>query len=408
VLKKIILGFVMAILLAGCAATPPPAPRSTASVPVPTASPGQAVSPDQAASTPVAPVQQRPKATGTLEDAHYHMVRGMAAIEMAKSEAELAMAEDEFRIATEIAPQMANAWFNLGKTQSQLGKYGDAIASYRQYLECAPDAEDAPKVRNEIIKLEFRQEVAAKIQSRAGAWIGEDGAFYNLTLDGNRMTLKTKQHYIPIDEIRTSYSITGNAPLRFPSTAEYQLVFQGNRLTGTWTRSPVQADKCPVPADTSGVTGELFDLEGKMVLTHERTSFHAATIMSLFGDDTCKGVTSRGRTSVKETIYGPLAKGGLGVEPYGLQSWWDGGFSAVQDGWQGRLAIGVKPDTPAYLAGLRNMDEILAIDGVPVKSLSAGQAIVRLRGEPGSTVTLEVWRKTTKEQFTITMTRSAV
>ena len=399
--KIAIFGFLLLVLLAGCASAPPPATKTIAPDAVATITQGPAIAVQP---TPV----QRPKATGTLEDAHHHMIRGMAAIEMAKSEAELGLAEDEFRMATEISPQLANAWFNLGKTQSQLGKYGDAIDSYRQYLVYAPGAADAQNVRNEIIKLEFRQEVAIKIQSRAGTWIGADGAFYQLTLDGNRMTLKTSQHYIPEDEVQASYSLAGNSPVRHPCAAVYQLVFQGNRLTGTWTRGPVQSDKCTVPADTSGVSGELFDTEGKMVLNHERTSFHAATQMSILSDDYCKEVTTKGRASVQEIIYGPLGKGGLGIKPHGLQSWWDGGFSVVHDGWQGRLAVRVTQDTPAYVAGLRDMDEILAIDGVPVKSLSAGQAIVRLRGEPGSSVTLELWRKKTNEQFSITLTRIAV
>ena len=37
------------------------------------------------------------------------------------------------------------------------------------------------------------------------------------------------------------------------------------------------------------------------------------------------------------------------------------------------LGVHVPPGTPAYEAGLRNEDEILAIDGVAVKSLSAGE-----------------------------------
>ena len=401
-MKRIFCFFsLFAVLLAGCAATPPPAPKSSA----PDAASMNDQNPPMAAQPTAA---QRPKATGTLEDAQYHMIRGMAAIEMAKSKSELVLAEDEFRMASEIYPQFANAWFNLGKTQSQLGKYAEAIESYRQYLAYAPDAADAQSVRKEIIKLEFRQEVANKIQSRAGIWIAEDGALYQLTLDGNRMALKTNRRYVPQDEVQSSYTLVGNTPVGYLCAAEYQLVFQGSLLTGTWTRGPVQADKCTVPPDTSGVTGELFDAEGKMLLKHDRTSFHAATQMSLLSDDVCKGITTTGRKSVEEIIYGPLAKGGLGVEPYGLYAWWDGGFSAVQNGWQGRLGVRVKPDTPAYVAGLRDMDEILAIDGVPVKSLSAGQSIVRLRGEPGSTVTLELWRKKTKEQFSITLKRIAL
>ncbi|MDH4321018.1 MAG: PDZ domain-containing protein [Desulfobulbaceae bacterium] len=400
------------LLLAGCATAQPPAPRSVTSAPtVPAATvPAMSAAAPQAAPAAVVPSppvpEPKPRATGTPEDARRHMLRGMAAIEMAKSQAELTLAEEEFRIATEIAPDMANAWFNLGKVQTQLGRFAEAIASYRQYLVLAPHAEDAPRVRDELVKLEFRQELEDKSQARAGAWVGKDGTYYLLTLDGNRLTLKTDQRRVPETEIRSTYSLVGNVPVTVPVRTEYQLVLQGNRLSGTWSRGAVQADKCTVPPDTAPVTGELKDSEKMMVLSHERTSFLAATQMSLMGDDSCSKVEALGRQTVEDIIYGPLGKGGLGIVVGGLTQWWDGGFSAIQFGWQGRMSVSVvQPESPAYVAGLRDGDEILAIDGVAVKSLSAGEAVMRLRGEPGSSVTLELWRKVSNETFTLNFNR---
>ena len=52
------------------------------------------------------------------EEARKYMVRGMAAIEMAKSEADLAKAAVEFKKATEVAPRMADAWNNLAAVQA--------------------------------------------------------------------------------------------------------------------------------------------------------------------------------------------------------------------------------------------------------------------------------------------------
>lgn len=409
--NPIFLWSITTLLLAGCAVEQPPAPQSLAQ---------NATTPSaraQAAPNPVAPtapahtaapqptVVQKPRATGTPEDARRHMLRGMAAIEIAKSNDDLALAEDEFRMATEIAPQMAIAWFNLGKAQTQLGRNDEAMASFRQYLTLAPDAKDAQSVRDEIVKLEFRRELAAKAQARVGLWVGQDGSFYRLTLNGNRLTLKTDQRRVPEDEVRSTYSLVGDVPVGGYTPAEYQLVLQGNRLTGTWSRGAVRADKCMIPPDTSEATGELNDREGKIVLHHESTSYQASTQMSLLGDDSCGGVVARGKKTAEDTLYGPLGKGWLDVTLSGLTQWWDGGFSMVQYGWQGRLKVGVKPGTPAFEAGLRDEDEILAIDGVAVKSLSAGQAVVRLYGEPGSTVTLELWRKGNQAPFTLAIQR---
>lgn len=339
------------------------------------------------------------------EDARRHMLRGMAAIEMAKSNEELTLAAEEFRQATELAPRMAIAWFNLGRAQTQLGRYGEAMESYRHYLALAPQAKDAQSVRDEIVKLEFRQELAAKAQARLGGWVGQDGASYRLTANGNRLTLKTEQRPVPQEEVRSTYSFAGNVPVTATTPAEYQLVVQGNRLSGTWSRGAVRADKCTVPPDTAEAAGELFDKENRIVLRHESTSYTAATQISLLGDDSCGGVTAGAKRSVEETFYGPLPKGGLGVVLYGLTFWWDGGFSAVQYGWQGRLGIKVQPGTSAFAAGLRDEDEILAIDGVAVRSLSAGETVFRLRGEPGSRVTLQLRRKGNQEPLTVSLHR---
>jgi len=235
--------------------------------------------------------------------------------------------------------------------------------------------------------------------------VGNDGTPYSLTLDGNRLTLKTDRRIVPQDEIRSTYSLVGNVPVTVPVATEFQLLLQGNRLSGNWNRAAVQADKCTVPPDTAPVTGEIKDSEKMMVLSHERTSFLAATQMSLLGDDFCGKVEAVGRKTVEEIIHGPLGKGGIGVVLTGLTQWWDGGFTAIQFGWQGRLAVSVHPDSPAFAGGLRDGDEILAIDGVAVKSLSAGQAVMRMRGEPGSSVSLEVWRKGSNETFTLTLKR---
>lgn len=108
----------------------------------------------------------------SAEEARKHLVRGMAAIEMAKSDAELAAAATEFKKATELAPSMAAAWYNLGSVQSKMGQLKDAIASYRRYLILAPNADDARLVNDGIIKLEYMLERAeAKVLKKDGRFI---------------------------------------------------------------------------------------------------------------------------------------------------------------------------------------------------------------------------------------------
>lgn len=389
--------------LTGCAVPPPPASsvvENTAAVtPVTTA--------ETAPAAKAAP--QRIRATGTAEDARRHMVRGMAAIEMAKSEAELALAEAEFLAATDIAPQMANAWFNLAKTQTQLGRFEAAIDSYRHYLQLAPTASDAVGVQDEITKLEFRQELLAKTTARVGQWVGRsDAAIYNLTLNGNRVDLKTTTRMVPKEQVSEYNSISGSYPVR-ETSEDYQLQLQGDQVTGVWSRVAIPVNVCTVPPDSSAASGQFIDSERKLVLRHEATTYVARIGMAVFSlaSSYCAGVDAGSRVMAEETLYGPLAKGGLDVLLVGLTRWWDGGFSSVQYGWQGRLAVNPDKNSTAYAAGLREEDEILAIDGVPVNRLSAGEAVMRLRGEPGTKVTLEIWRDGGKPFF-LTVPRVAL
>lgn len=238
-----------------------------------------------------------------------------------------------------------------------------------------------------------------------GRWVGQDGAIYQAAQEGNRLTLRTDSRPVVEDEVRSSYSLVGNVPITQPSHAEFHLALSGNRLHGTWSRGPIAADKCLVPADTAPVEGELKDGDGTLVLRHARTSFNAATQMALLGNDSCSGVTALGVKTVEETLYGPLGRGGLGAGIVGLTSWWDGGFSAIKFGWQGRMGIRVQEGSAAYRAGLRNEDEILTIDGVGIKNLNAGEAMLRLHGAPFSSVALEIRRKGSDTPLTLTVQR---
>lgn len=387
-LKASLLSTFVIVSLISCAA-PPPKPMTVTQAPVKAAKPAA-----------------RKPATGTAEDARRHMLRGIAAVEVAKSDTELAAAEEEFLIATEISPQLATAWFNLGRVQTQRTRYKDAIASFRKYLEVAPQAEDAQKVRDEIVKIEFRQELLDKTLGRAGTWIGSDGTVFQLTVQGSSLILKTTATFLPEDEVKSTYTLVGSVPVGAVVAAEYQLTQQGNSLTGMWSRDALQADKCTVPGDSANVTGEVDDANHRIILRHDVTSFLAMTQMSLLTDDFCSGVKQQGRKPKELIVYGPLGrKGGIGVTPTGLTGWWDGGFSMLNRGWQGRLGIVVGEGTPAFIAGLRSGDEILAIDGRAVKEMSAGEAVLALNGEPGSLIQLEIWRKESKQNLVVNMTR---
>ncbi len=71
----------------------------------------------------------------------------------------------------------------------------------------------------------------------------------------------------------------------------------------------------------------------------------------------------------------------------------------------GRLYVReVPPGLAAALAGVRDGDEILAIDGTPVADMPPGEVHVRLEGSVGSKVTLLVLRDGLTRKVEVTRT----
>ena len=232
-----------------------------------------------------------------------------------------------------------------------------------------------------------------KVKSRAGTWLAEDGTPFNLSLNGNLMVLTTNSYYVSKADVESTYTMVGNVPVSIFIPLRYNLTMQGKKLSGGWSRPSFMADKCTIPEDGGEVTGELQDVQHLLVLLYTYTKYHASTQMSILTDDFCKEVVAVDIKDVEKKFYGPLPKGGLGVSLDGIHSYWPGGFSGIKSGWTGHLVIyGLKQDSPAFLAGLHDKDEILSIDGAPVASLSVVDALTKLRGEPGSEVVLTLMR----------------
>lgn len=65
-------------------------------------------------------------------------------------------------------------------------------------------------------------------------------------------------------------------------------------------------------------------------------------------------------------------------------------------------------DSPAFRAGLRPGDLITRIDSKPVRGMTLDQAVKRMRGLPGTKVTLTIYRKTDERTFPVTITRAEI
>lgn len=92
------------------------------------------------------------------EEARRHMARGQAAVEMAKSNKDFEVAIWEFQKAAELVPSWPKPHYYIGLSQEKAGNFREAIASFKRYLQLAPNASDAAKIQEQIYKLEFKAE----------------------------------------------------------------------------------------------------------------------------------------------------------------------------------------------------------------------------------------------------------
>ncbi len=237
------------------------------------------------------------------DEARKYLIRGITAVEMATSEAGLANAAKEFEKATQIAPNMATAWYNLGSVQARMGKFREAIESYRKYLALAPRAEDAQKIRDEIVKLEYRMEQTEKLNSYSGTWSEADGQPFQLSIAGNRITLESADYQISKAEFYSDYheSKLANRPrLKRNIKLKYVFGLQGERVTGTWHREKFKDYVCEIPAEGGELEGELRDSDGMLVLRYTVTKYTDSIQQYLIGTDFCRSVNANEKIAVEK------------------------------------------------------------------------------------------------------------
>ncbi len=97
------------------------------------------------------------------EEAQRYFVRGLTAVKMAKSQDDYIAAINQFEHATRLAPDWAEAWFNLGRVQEKAEKFREAVVSLTRFLQLAPNDQDAPNVKTLIYELEYKAEKVLSI-----------------------------------------------------------------------------------------------------------------------------------------------------------------------------------------------------------------------------------------------------
>jgi len=120
------------------------------------------------------------------EDAERSVVRGTTFFSKATDSKGYSKAIAEFESASNAAPWLALAYYNLGVVQEKAGLYTDAIQSLKFYLMAAPDAKNARDVKNKIYALEADAEdlQASKSTAAPAAAPADAGTGKSLAIAG--------------------------------------------------------------------------------------------------------------------------------------------------------------------------------------------------------------------------------
>jgi carboxyl-terminal processing protease len=86
-----------------------------------------------------------------------------------------------------------------------------------------------------------------------------------------------------------------------------------------------------------------------------------------------------------------------------------GGVGIIVSQEKGKLIV-VSPieDTPAFTAGIKSGDEIVAIDGKPIAQIKHAEAVDLMRGEPGSTLIIGVRREGVDDPIEFSLVREII
>ncbi len=115
--------------------------------------------------TPMLVAQTEVMAPPTIpEEARKHFVMGTALFADAKSPADFVQVENEFKQATDLAPQWPDARYNLALAKEASGDYSGAMADLKLYQQFKLSDTDARKVQDKIYVLEAKQQKKAAEQ----------------------------------------------------------------------------------------------------------------------------------------------------------------------------------------------------------------------------------------------------
>ena len=182
---------------------------------------------------------------------------------------------------------------------------------------------------------------------------------------------------------------------------------RGGSITGTVTdastKRPVEGARVEleslVSSGVASIPSVLTDATGAYTLDGVPTTgpFSVRVVKDGYRTRILSGLTANGSSPTRADAALALKGEGSGDSEFG-------GIGAVLgpvSGALGAMVLQTTKDGPAQRAGVMAQDRILKIDGTPTDTLTITECIQRVRGEPGSTVTLWLKRADTEVQISV-------
>jgi len=212
---------------------------------------------------------------GTVSDeARRYMARGIAAVEMAKSPGDYALAVKEFEQAAKLAPDWPVIYYNLGGVQSKIGDYTSAMKSFQRYLDLAPQSPDAANVQEQIFKLEYRRDREKLATTLAGTWTASNGHTFKLLLDGTRLQLtRDEKQGDDILNLR-SMGKTYTGPMTDAPPLVFSGILVGDKISGQYLQAKGKSSgHCDMPERKGSFEGTIDVAVGQMRIVYNCVTF---------------------------------------------------------------------------------------------------------------------------------------
>ncbi|MFN3406845.1 MAG: PDZ domain-containing protein [Caldimicrobium sp.] len=121
-------------------------------------------------------------------EARVHFLKGLQAIEKAKSPKDYLVAEEEFEKVIKYSPNWAEGYYNLALVSETLGKEAKAIKNYKKYLDYISDEKEKKEIEKKIKTLTESKLIKKRIGLSGVNLVSlKDGIYIFNLIDGSKL-----------------------------------------------------------------------------------------------------------------------------------------------------------------------------------------------------------------------------